>query len=69
MKYLQSKAEIASGELTIKGTRILIADVIAMLAHGHSVDQLHKRWPHVSVAVLRGALQEATQHLSPEVHA
>jgi uncharacterized protein (DUF433 family) len=69
MKYLQSRKDIAQGDLTLKGTRILVADVITMLAHGYSVEQLHQTWPHVSVAAIRGALEEATQHLSPHAHA
>ena len=34
-KYLETRPDRASGELTIKGTRIRIAMVINMLAHGH----------------------------------
>jgi uncharacterized protein (DUF433 family) len=40
-KYLESRPERASGELTIKGTRIRIAMVINMLAHGFTLQELH----------------------------
>jgi uncharacterized protein (DUF433 family) len=33
-KYLESRPDRCSGELTIKGTRITIAQVITMLANG-----------------------------------
>ena len=69
MKYLQSDPDIAQGELTIKGTRIVVADTITMLAHGYSIDQLHDEWPHVPLATIRGALEEAAQHLSSDIHA
>ena len=69
-KYLESRPDRASGELTIKDTRIRIAQVINMLAHGFTVEQLHNEWfPHLSVSILRGAVEEATQLLSTTLHA
>jgi uncharacterized protein (DUF433 family) len=35
--YLESRPDRASGELTIKGTRIRIAQVINMLANGFTI--------------------------------
>jgi uncharacterized protein (DUF433 family) len=70
MKYLESRPERASGELTIKGTRIRVAQVITMLANGFTLEQLHDEWfPHLSVSTLRGAVEEATQYLSVKAHA
>jgi uncharacterized protein (DUF433 family) len=69
MKYLDQRPERASGELTIKGTRIRIAQVINMLANGSTIEQLHEGWPWISVTTLRGAVEEATQLLSAETHA
>jgi uncharacterized protein (DUF433 family) len=68
MKYLEQRPERASGELTVKGTRIRIAQVINMLANGSTIEQLHEGWPWVSVATLRGAVEETTQLLSAETH-
>jgi uncharacterized protein (DUF433 family) len=69
MKYLEAKPERCSGELTIKGTRIRVAQVINMLANGSTIEQLHDGWPWLSVATLKGAVEEATQLLSDQVHA
>ncbi len=70
MKYLEVRKERASGELTITGTRIRVAQVINMLAHGFTIEQLHTEWfPHVSVEILRGAVEEATQYLTTQTHA
>ena len=69
MKYLESRPERTSGALTIKGTRIRVAQVINMLANGFTIEQLHNEWfPHVSVSVLRGAVEEATQYLNAHAH-
>jgi uncharacterized protein (DUF433 family) len=70
MKYLESRKERASGELTIKGTRIRVAQAITMLANGYTIEQLHDEWwPHVPASTIRGAIEEATQLLSTEIHA
>jgi uncharacterized protein (DUF433 family) len=68
-KYLEARPERASGELTIKGTRIRIAQVINMLAHGSTLQELHEGWPWISVATLKGAIAEATELLRDKVHA
>lgn len=69
MKYLESRKERVGGELTIKGTRITIAQVINMLANGATMEELHEGWPWISVARLKGAVEEATQLLPNQVHA
>lgn len=68
MKYLDKRPERASGELTIKDTRIRIAQVITMLANGYTIEQLHDGWPWISVSTLRGAVEEATQLISTDSH-
>ena len=67
--YLETRPDRASGELTIKGTRIRIAQVINMLANGYTIAQLQEGWPWLSVTTLKGAIEEATQLLSAKVHA
>ena len=42
MKYLESRKERVGGELTIKGTRITISQVINMLANGFTIDSMLK---------------------------
>jgi len=70
LKSLESVPERANGELTIKRTRIRIAQVINMLANEFTIQELHTEWyPHLSVSVLRGAVEEATEFLSAKTHA
>ena len=70
MKYLEAVPERASGELTIKGTRIRVAQVINMLAHGFTLEELHtEHFPHVSIRTLRGAVEETSGYLSVKAHA
>jgi uncharacterized protein (DUF433 family) len=69
LKYLEAIPERCSGELTIKGTRIRIAQIINMLANDFTIEQLHEGWPWLPVATLRGAVEEATEYLSANTHA
>jgi len=63
-KYLEARPDRCSGELTLKGTRIRIAQVINMLAHGFTLEELHtEHFPHISVRTLRSAVEEATHAL------
>jgi uncharacterized protein (DUF433 family) len=39
-KYVVSDPEICHGQLTFKGTRIMVKSVLEMLAEGHSWDQI-----------------------------
>ena len=63
-KYLESRPDRVGGELTIKGTRIPIAQVINQLANGYTIELMHEGWPWLPVATLKGALEEAAALLS-----
>jgi uncharacterized protein (DUF433 family) len=69
-KYLEARKERVGGELTIKGTRITVSQVINMLANGFTIEELHTEWfPHLSTTTLKGAVEEVTQLPSNQVHA
>lgn len=69
-KYLEQRPDRASGALTLKGTRIRIAHLLKLVISGMSYQQIQTEWyPHLSVATLRGAVEEAIAHLSLPVHA
>jgi len=69
MKYLESKPERASGALTVKGTRIRVTHLIKLVIAGMSYKQIHDEWyPQLTVATLRGAVEEALAYLSTPSH-
>jgi uncharacterized protein (DUF433 family) len=64
-KYLESQSDRASGALTIKGTRIRVSHLLKLVTSGMSYEQIHTEWyPQLTVATLRGAVEEAIAHLS-----
>lgn len=69
MKYLQSDPAIARGDLTIKGTRIRIAQVFRMLASGMTIEYILEGWPWLTAKTLRGAMDEAIKRLESDVPA
>jgi uncharacterized protein (DUF433 family) len=70
MKYLESRLGRASGALTMKGTRIRVSHLLKLVTSGMSYQQIQTEWyPHLSVATLRGAVEEAIAHLSLPAHA
>ena len=64
MKYLESRSDIAQGELIIKGTRIRIAQFLQFLKEGASLQQIHEWYPWISVKKLSGAIDEAISLIS-----
>jgi uncharacterized protein (DUF433 family) len=69
-KYLESRPDRASGALTIKGSRIRVSHVLKLVTAGMSYQQIQTEWyPHLSVATLQGAVEEAIAHLSLPAHA
>ncbi len=68
MKYLQSNPNIASGDLTIKGTRIRISQVFRMMASGMTIEYILEGWPWMSAETLHGAMEEAIKQLETPVH-
>ena len=58
-KYVVSDPEICHGQLTFKGTRILVETVLSYLADGRTIEWALVEWPRLSRAAVKEALQLA----------
>lgn len=56
-KHVVSDPEICHGQLTFRGTRILVETVLSYLAAGRPIEWVLTEWPRLS----REAVQEAMQ--------
>ncbi len=57
-KFVIADPKICHGQLTFKGTRVLVADVLEMVAEGLSWDYIEEQWNH---SVSRDAISEAVR--------
>ncbi len=62
-RYLVRDPEICHGQLTFKGTRILVETVLSYLAAGRTIDWALDEWPRLSRDAVQEALQLATAAL------
>ena len=62
-QYIVADPEICHGQLTFKGTRILVETVLSYLAAGRSIEWVLAEWPRLSRDAVQEALQLATAAL------
>ena len=59
--YVVADPEICHGKPTFKGTRIMVWQVLEMLAVGESIEELIEDFPSLTPAHIRAALEYAAQ--------
>jgi len=62
-RYLVSDPEVCHGQLTFKGTRILVETVLSYLAAGRTMEWVLAEWPRLSREAVQEAMQLATAAL------
>ena len=65
-KYLVADSEICHGKPTFKGTRILVSDIVELVAAGESAEKLMKSYHGLSKGMIREALEYAAKAISGE---
>ena len=61
--YVVIDPEVCHGKPVFKGTRVLVADVLEMLAAGMSTEDVLKEYPQLSEEMIREALRLAAKLL------
>jgi uncharacterized protein (DUF433 family) len=67
-RYLISDPEVCHGQLTFKGTRILVETVLSYLAAGRTMEWVLAEWPRLSREAAQEAMQLATAALLERYH-
>ena len=65
-KYIVIDTEICHGKPTFKGTRIMVSQVLEMLAAGCSEDYILEQFPSLTKEHIKAALEFAAQKLAGE---
>jgi uncharacterized protein (DUF433 family) len=62
-KYLVVDSKICHGQLTFKGTRVMVSPVLRALQRGESWDEIKRGWPTVPDEAIKEALGLAIKTL------
>lgn len=60
-KYIVVDTEICHGKPTFKGTRIIVSDVIELLAAGEPAERILRSYPSLTKEMVREALEYAAR--------
>ena len=66
--YLVIDPEICHGQMTFRDTRVPVDTILALLAKGHSINQLVKSYPELSRPAIEEAIHLATEALQTRYH-
>jgi uncharacterized protein (DUF433 family) len=61
MKYVTVDPDICHGKPTFKGTRVLVSDVLELLAAGEPVEKILKSYPSLTKEMIQEALEYAAK--------
>jgi uncharacterized protein (DUF433 family) len=62
-KYLVVDPKICHGQLTFKGTRVMVRPVLRALQRGESWEEIKQGWPTVSEEAIKEAIELAIEKL------
>ena len=56
-EFVVVNPEICSGKPTIRGTRIMVKNILGMVAGGYAVDQIVEAYPELTREMVQAALE------------
>jgi len=65
-KWITVDPKVCHGKPVFKGTRVLVADVLDMLANGMSIEEILEEYPQLNEEMVREALALAAELLRRE---
>ena len=65
-EFIRVDSEICSGKPTIIGTRIMVKNILGMVASGYAVDQIVEAYPELTQEMVQAALEYAAAVIDEE---
>ena len=65
-KHIVADSEICHGKPTFRGTRVLVSDVVELVAAGESAEKIIKGYPSLNREMIKEALEYAAKSISGE---
>ena len=66
--YIVADTEICHGKPTFKGTRVIVSDIIELVAVGWSAERIIDQYPSLNEEMIRAALEHAARVISRKEH-
>jgi uncharacterized protein (DUF433 family) len=66
MERITTDASICSGKPVIRGTRIMVRNILGMVAGGYSIERILEAYPELSPEDIRAALEYAASVIDEE---
>ena len=68
MKWITADPEVCHGKPVFKGTRILVGDILELLASGMTIEDIIREYPSLNEEMIREALSYAAEVIKREHH-
>ncbi len=67
--YITSDPDILAGMPVIAGTRVPVARILFLLKEGYTIKAIQKEFPHVSLKLINGTVNELIEQLENTAYA
>lgn len=64
--YIEINPKVCSGKPVIRGTRIMVKNILGMMAGGYTIDKITEAYPELSKEMVQAALEYAVMVLDEE---
>ena len=61
--HIVASSDICHGKPVFRGTRILVSDILELMASGESIDEIMKEYPTLNKKMIMGALGYAANNV------
>ena len=65
-QYIQVDYQICAGKPVIRGTRIMVKNILGMVAGGYTIDQIVAAYTELTADEVRGTLEYAAEIIDEE---
>ena len=65
-QYIQIDHQICGGKPIIRGTRIMVKNILGMVAGGYTIDQIVEAYPELTRDEVQGTLEYAVEIIDEE---
>jgi len=65
-KHIVADSEICHGKPTFKGTRVLVSDIVELVAAGETTEKILEEYPSLSREMIQDALEYAAKIIRGE---